>query len=276
MDVLYTVLTDWNLVLLLMSAGAVSGLVAGMFGIGGGVVIVPVLYYFSSKIAIMPEYQMQIIIATSLTAIVFSSASSAISHIRYKEVSSRLVYRFVPSMFIGALFGTYLNSMAKGDTLTIVFALFCIFVAIKMALNIQEKPIFKKLPSHVVTSGIGFCIASFSAMIGVGGGTLSVPALTLLNTPFKKAVGTSSVFTAVVALSASISYLVNGLSVQGLPPEQLGYINWVALVFLVPVGMAVAPIGSKIANRLNPRLLRVLFAVMLVISSGKMLFNVLY
>lgn len=273
-DFLHLIASDWNLPLFLALAGAVSGLVAGLFGIGGGVVIVPVLYYFSATIGIMPAYEMQIIMATSLAVMVFSAGASALSHIRYGEVSKKLLIRFAPVMFIGALFGTYLNSVAKSDALTVIFAVFCLLIAFKMALGLKEKPLFKTLPSRWITGTAGFFIASFSAMIGVGGGTLSVPTLTFFNAPIKTALGTSSVLTAVVALSASISYMVSGLSVNDLPAGQLGYVNWIVWIFMVPVGMLFAPLGSKISNRLSPKILSRLFALLLVLSSGKMLLNV--
>ena len=277
MDSLITFNNDFIIiVVLLLSVGIFAGLIAGMFGIGGGVVIVPALYYLAPFIGFQGEHEMQIIMGTTLASIIFTGISSSYSHLKYKEVSWDVIKLWAPGMLIGSFFGAYLNTIAKGEVLTTIFAIFCILIGIKMFFSVNSKAFFNKLPGFWANQGISSFIGAFSAMMGVGGGTLTVPALSFFSYSMKQAAGTASLLGSIVALSGSISYILSGYATPDLPAYSFGYVNYLALFLIVPTTMIFAPLGTLLAHRLKDTFLEKLFAVILWISSIKMLYNIIF
>lgn len=264
------------IILLLAGVGICAGVIAGMFGIGGGVVIVPALYYLAPLIGFEGAREMQVIMGTTLATIIFTGLSASYSHLKYKEVSWEVIRKWTPAMFIGSFAGAYLNTLVKGDVLTALFAGFCILIGLKMFFGVNTKAHFKSLPSFWSNQGISGFIGAFSAMMGVGGGTLTVPALTFFSYPIKKASGTASFLGSVVALSGSISYVISGWNIPDLPPYSFGYINWLALLLIVPATMLCAPLGTLLAHKLSDTFLNKLFAVILWTSSARMLYDIIF
>ncbi len=264
------------IIFVLFGVGAIAGIAAGMFGIGGGVVIVPALYYLAPLIGFHGTYEMQMIMGTTLATIVFTGISSSYSHLKYKEVSWEVIRKWTPAMFIGALIGAYLNTLADASVLTAIFAVFCILIGLKMFFSVGEKPLFKSLPNFFANQGIASFIGAFSAMMGVGGGTLSVPSLTAFNYSIKVASGTSSLLGSIVALAGSAGYIIAGWDITDLPAHSIGFINWLALLLIVPASMLFAPLGTRIAHKMSNTSLEKLFAVILWVSSAKMLYNVIF
>ncbi len=273
MEVLDFLGQNLYMILFFMLAGGIAGMTAGLFGIGGGVVIVPILYHFSDELGIPTEHKIQIIAATSLFMIAVNAIISAYFRNKYKEVDIKIFRKWFPALVTGAIAGACLNVFIKSSFVTVLFAMFCGFVAVKMFFNFSLPKLKEKIPSNDMTYSIcGFLIACFSSLIGVGGGTLSVPALNAFNLPLKKATGTSTLFSATIAFSAGCVYATLGmLQASHLSFPQTGYVNWLALLFIIPASITGAVLGTKISNKISTALLRKLFAAVLFASAVKMI-----
>lgn len=266
-----------HLIVFFLTAGTIAGITAGLFGIGGGVVIVPILYHFSEQLGIPTEHKVQIITATSLFMISVNSLISAYMRSKYQEVDTKIFLKWLPSLVIGSICGVFLNIFAKSDFVIITFAAFCSFIAAKMFFNWRFPYLGKVIPKNRASgSALGFLIAGFSSLIGIGGGTLSVPTLNFFGLPLKIATGTSTLFSAIIACSAGTVYAVSGIiQNDNMPYSQIGYINWPALIFIIPASMSGAIIGAKISKNIQTTLLRKLFAIVLFLSAIKMIYNVM-
>ena len=265
------------LIIIFLTAGTVAGITAGLFGIGGGVVMVPILYHFSEQLSIPAEHKIQIITATSLLMVSANSLFSGYMRHKSREVDFSVFLKWLPALIIGAICGASLNIFIKSAFITAAFALFCGFISVKMFFNLHFPSLHKGFAENrAICSVFGFLIASFSSLIGVGGGTLSVPTLNFFGLPLKVATGTSTLFSATIALSADMIYAGLGIiTTTDLPCFQIGFINWFALIFIIPAGIAGATIGAKISDKISTDLLRKLFAAVLLISAVKMIYNII-
>ena len=258
---------------MLLSIGALAGVIGGMFGIGGGIVIIPILYYIADKVDFVPAYEMQIIMATSLGTIIFTGIGSLKTHISHKEISWEVIKGLAPLMFFGAILGAYLNSLFSAKPITLLFAIFCLGLGAKMLIKVKVKrteAIVKEHFSHIGAALIGI----FSALMGIGGGTMSVPFLRAYGFPIKIATGTSSILTSVIAISGTLSYVIAGWDKVGLDYHYLGYVNWLALLCIVPTTMLFAPVGAGLARCMSDVVLTRAFAVFLILNAAKMLWNI--
>ncbi|MDB2407733.1 sulfite exporter TauE/SafE family protein [Jannaschia sp.] len=260
------------LIPLLLAVGAIAGVLAGLLGVGGGIVIVPILYWMV-EIGILPipeELGIHFAVATSLATIIPTSISSGRAHFRKGSVDMEMFRAWAPFVAIGALIGGLLATWFDASLLTGVFGLVALVVVLNM-LNPKPITLAEAPPAGLAgRAGIAMPIGALSAMMGIGGGTLSVPTLTLLSFPVHRAVGTAALFGLVIAVPGVIGYALAG-DVPGLLPYSLGYINLPAAVVISVATFLCAPIGVNIAHKLNPQRLRLAFAIFLGISALKML-----
>lgn len=270
-------MVDASLLLLvlpiLLAVGAIAGTLAGLLGVGGGIVIVPVLFWLSQTtlLGVAPEVAMHFAVATSLATIIPTSISSARAHHRKGSVDLDMFKAWAPFVFAGALIGGFLAIQIDARALTGVFGIIALLVTLNM-LNPKPFAIADAPPTSLVGRGaIATPIGGLSAMMGIGGGTLSVPTLTLLSFPVHRAVGTAALFGLVIAIPAVVSFALAGQQIEGLLPGSLGYINIPAAIAISVATFFFAPLGVKIAHRLNARGLRLAFAIFLGLSAVKML-----
>lgn len=258
----------------LLATGAIAGLLAGLLGVGGGIVIVPVLFLLFNALAIPDAVAMHVAVATSLATIIPTSISSARAHHRRGAVDPGLLKLWAPFIFVGAGFGGYISQYIKGDYLTAIFGGIALFVALNMA-NPKKFVIADSLPENPLKNGtIGGVIGTLSALMGIGGGTFSVPALTLYSVPMHRAVGTAAAFGFIIAVPATLGFIYAGWGVEGRPPFSLGYVSIPAALIIFSVTILTAPLGAKLAHAINPRALKLAFAVFLAITSIRMLMKV--
>jgi uncharacterized membrane protein YfcA len=258
----------------LLATGAVAGILAGLLGVGGGIVIVPVLFLLFEAIAIPDSVSMHVAVATSLATIIPTSISSARAHHRRGAVDPGLLKVWAPFIFAGAGFGGFISQYIKGDYLTAIFGAIALLVALNMA-NPKKYVIASSLPSNPIKNGmIGGVIGTLSALMGIGGGTLSVPALTLCSVPVHRAVGTAAAFGFVIAVPATLGFIYAGWDVEGRPPISLGYVNIPAALIIFSATILTAPLGARLAHAINPQALKLAFAVFLAITSIRMLLEV--
>jgi len=266
---------DINLLLLipiLLAFGALAGLLAGLLGVGGGIVIVPILYHVYTGLGVSTELAMPLSVGTSLSTIVFTSMMSARSHHRRGNIDWVLVRRWAPWVLVGVVIGTSLGSVVPGDALKMAFGGLLSLVAVQMFLTVRRKPrLADQLPSTPAQSSIATGVGSIAAMLGIGGGTLIVPVLNLFSYPIHRAVGTASVFGFLISVPATLGYIFSGWHVADLPTGSTGYVNWLAFAIIVPATMTFAPLGAKLCHKLDVTRLKQVFAVFLLLVGLKML-----
>jgi len=258
----------------LLATGAIAGVLAGLLGVGGGIVIVPVLFQLLDSLGVSPAVSMHVAVGTSLTTIIATSISSARSHHKRGAIDMDLMKFWAPFVFFGALTGGVISRYIEGGGLSAIFGAVALIVSINMAspkkIVISQEMPRSKLGNGAMAGGIGV----FSALMGIGGGTLTVPTLTLFSYPVHRAVGTAAAFGLVIAIPATFGFVWSGWGAPGRPPYSLGFVNVPAAVVIFSTSVFTAPLGARIAHAINARALKVAFAVFLAIVSIRMLSRV--
>ena len=257
--------------LLYLATGIFAGLASGLLGVGGGLIIVPVLYFIFSAQNLPAEHIMHMALATSLATIIITSISSARAHHKKQAVLWPIFLLLAPGICVGAWFGGIAASEIKTDILKPAFGIFELFVALHLFGNQQSQ-------QHIVTlnkikSAIGgFIIGSVSAIVGIGGGTLTVPFLHWHNIAIRNAVATSAACGLPIAVFGAASYVYAGWSLKDLPDQTLGYVHLPAFSLIIITSFLFAPVGAKLAHCLPENTLKKGFAVFLMLIGLKMLF----
>lgn len=259
----------WEIILFL-GTGSLAGILAGLLGIGGGLFIVPVLLFLLPAIGVQSEQLMSICVATSLCTIVITSMSSIIAHQKHRAILWPVFWRFVPGICTGALVGAFLADRVSQQLLTYLFGISVILIACKMLFPMQPKSTLE-LPGFAGLTLVGMFIGTISAMIGIGGGALSVPILNYWKTPMVKAVATSAACGLPLALTATVGFIVTGWDQNGLPSYTSGYVYWPAVIGIISSSIIFAPLGAKFAHKISAPLLKRLFAVFLLVVGSKVL-----
>ncbi len=258
----------------LVMTGAVSGLVAGMLGVGGGIVIVPVLYHVLVMLGVDKSLCMQVAIGTSLATIVPTSYTMVAAHNREGTVDWGLVRRWAIPVLAGVLIASALLGFASGRALSLVFAIAALPVALHLAFADRPRRLADRLPAGPVGVALFALIGGVSTLMGVGGGTVGAPAMTLCGVPVRRAVGTASVFGVVISIPGTIGAVIAGWHAHALPPYSLGYVNLLGFLLIAPATF-LAPFGASIADQIDMKRVRIVFAVFIVIATGRMLFDAL-
>ncbi|MGR9012738.1 MAG: sulfite exporter TauE/SafE family protein, partial [Gammaproteobacteria bacterium] len=227
--------------------GAVSGLMAGLFGIGGGLVIVPVLAILFAAHGFPTELIMIMSVATSLATIIFTSISSVLAHHRLDSVLWNRVVLLGPGIMVGAALGTMIADHMSGGVLRFMFIIYLLGVGVQMALQLKPKP-GQQQPSKEVDLGAAGLIGLLSSLLGIGGGTLTVPFLVHFQMPIRNAVAVASACGLPIAVVGTIGYAILGKDALLLPDWSLGYIYMPSFLGIVLTSIYTAPIGAKLAH----------------------------
>lgn len=254
--------------------GLVGGVVAGLLGVGGGIVVVPILDTALGVVGVDPEVRMHVAVATSLATIIPTSISSSRAHRAKGAVDGDLARRWGPAIFVGALAGTLIASHVQSVVLSAVFACVAFIVAAKMLAPLDHVSLAKAVPRGLAAQAMPVAIGATSAMMGIGGGTLSVPILTLLNYPIHRAVGTAALFGLLISIPGTVGYMLGGWGDPRLPMASLGYVNVLGFLVIAPMTWISAPWGAALAHRLTKRQLGVAFGVFLLIVALRMAWRV--
>jgi len=261
------------LILLMLATGLVGGLLAGLMGIGGGIVIVPVLDFALGFIGVDPDVRMHVAVATSLATIIPTSISSSRAHFRRGAVDFALVRKWGPAIFLGSAAGSWIAARVDGSGLAAVFAIVALFVAVKMILPLERIRLAEQVPGGMATPVLPGIIGVISALMGIGGGALSVTTLTLFNVPIHRAVGTSAFFGLLIAVPGTIGFMLTGQGYALLPPGNVGFVSVIGFAVLSPATFLAAPLGAKIAHALTQRQLGMTFGTFLMIVAARMLYR---
>ncbi|MCH2191481.1 MAG: sulfite exporter TauE/SafE family protein [Gammaproteobacteria bacterium] len=255
----------------LIGTGAFAGVLAGLLGVGGGIVIVPVLFFLFQSLGVSPDTAMVVATATSLATIVPTSISSILSHHRNGNVDVSLLKRWTIYILVGVLIGSFLVTHINGRFLTFLFGIIATLSALNMLFRTSKSGLFKQLPSGTGQAAMGGSIGFFSSMVGIGGGTLSVPMLTLCNYPAHKAVGTAAAIGLIISLPGALTMILLGDSPVDAPAATLGLVNAIGFICIVPLTVLFAPLGVSLATKLDANRLKRVFAVVLLITGLRML-----
>lgn len=260
----------WIYGLSLLGTGLVGGVLAGLLGVGGGIVIVPVLYHVFTALGIDEGVRMQIAVATSLATIIPTSFRSVHAHYKKGAVDMALLKRWARPIIAGALIGTIIAKVIGGGGMTLIFATVALGVASYMAFGREEWRLGDHLPGLLAQSSIAGVTGFLSTLMGIGGGTFGVTALTLYSVPIHRAVGTSAGFGLLIAIPATLGFIVSGWDIAGRPPFSLGYVSLIGFALIVPMTLIAVPWGASLAHRLSRTALRRAFAVFLAATSLRM------
>jgi uncharacterized protein len=250
--------------------GLFAGFIAGLLGVGGGLVIVPILIWLFDAQGVAREIQPHLALGTSLASILFTSLSSVRAHHQHRAVDWGVVRRIAPGIIVGTLAGAWLASFIPARPLKIFFVLFLFYASLQMALNFKPTP-SRSLPGLAGMSGAGGVIGAVSSWVGIGGGTLSVPFQVWCNVPFHRAVGTSAAIGFPIALAGMAGYLIGGWHADGLPAYSLGFVSTPALAGIAAGSVLTAPLGARTAHMLPVAKLKRIFALLLLALAIRML-----
>lgn len=257
----------------LLAAGAAGGLLAGLLGVGGGIVIVPALDLALVTAGVDPAVAMHMAVATSMATIVPTSISSSRSHAKRGSIDFPVVKRWSLSIVIGALIGVLVASRVDARGLAGVFGIVAGLAALKMVLPLDRVVLRPSIPGGPGGALIPGSIGAISALMGIGGGTLSVPSLTLCGEPVHKAVGTAALLGLCISVPATIGYLFAQPAGGVLPPWTVGWVSLPGLAIIAPVSWLVAPVGARLAHALDRRKLSAAFGAFLLLVAARMLYR---
>lgn len=249
--------------------GAASGFLAGLLGVGGGIVVVPGLLQVFVAAGVAPEHRLRLALGTSLAAICFTALSSLRAHHARGAVDWGIVRRITPGIVAGTLAGTWVAAFLPERGLEIFYACFLAAVCVRM-LGERRTEARRPLPGPTGLAAAGAGIGLLSGLVGIGGGSLSVPYLVRSGVVIHRAVGTSAAIGAPIAISGAAGYVVHGLGAQGLPGYSVGYVHLPALLGVALVSVCFAPIGAALAHRTSVRRLRRWFAAFLLVVAARM------
>ena len=254
-------------------AGLVAGLMVGMMGIGGGIVLVPALLGIYAVMAVDPAVRMPSALGTSLTTIIATSIVSARAHHRRGQVDWAVIRAWLWPVIVGAILGALVAKSLKSNVLVALFAVFLCGVAIHLLRSPPGRVIRHGLPAQPWRGVLGGLIGLTSAVMGIGGGTLTVPVMTLCDYPVKRAIGTAAALGFVIAVPGSMAYAVNGWGLAGLPFGSIGYVNVWALVIIAPFTILAAPLGARLVHFLPALWVRRFFGGFLILTAAKMVYS---
>ncbi|WP_427980424.1 sulfite exporter TauE/SafE family protein [Agarivorans sp.] len=250
--------------------GAVAGLMSGLFGIGGGLVIVPVLIGSFAAMGFASEFAIHLAIGTSLASILITASSASYAHYCRGSIDLSIVKRLGIGIVFGAMLGSWIATQLAAQQLTWYFAGFLLVMAAYMAFGRTPKA-QRSLPGATGTSMLGAIVGTISAMFGIGGGTIIFPCLSWFGVPAPKAVAVAAVCGLPIAVVGTSAYIYNGWQQPGLPEWSLGYVYLPAWFGIIASSALFARLGSRLAYRLPAKRLKQAFALLLLIMAAKLI-----
>ena len=276
MNIIEFITNNISTFLALIATGVFAGILAGLLGVGGGIVIVPVLFLLFQSFGVSPESAMLVATATSLATIVPTSISSIRSHNKKGNVDFDLLKRWAVFILMGVLLGSWLVTRVEGNMLTMLFGVIAVLSALNMLFRTGKSALYQKLPNTTGQTVMGVSIGFFSSMVGIGGGTISVPLLTLYNYPTHKAIGTAAAIGLIISLPGALTMLTLGSTPTDAPAGTFGLVNLFSFICIVPLTVLFAPVGGSLAAKLDAVKLKKIFAFVLLFTGLRMLVQLFF
>ncbi len=259
-----------EMTLLLMAIGAFAGVLAGLLGVGGGIVLVPSFFYAFQTLGYGGPQLMQMCLATSLATIIVTSIRSVHGHNKKAAVDWMILRTWAPGIVIGAVLGVLLVAQLRTNTLQIIFGGLALLVGLYMGLGRAHWRLGQRMPTGALRAVLSPAVGFLSVLMGIGGGSFGVPLMSLYNTPIHRAVATAAGFGVLIAVPAVVGFLFVDMA-TGKPPLTIGAVNLVAFAIVIAMTLITAPLGVKLAHAMDPKPLKRVFAVFLVLVALNML-----
>lgn len=261
--------------LAIAASGVVSGLMAGVFGIGGGAVLVPVFYQVFGLLGVEEAVRMHLSVGSSLAIIIPTSLRSFTSHRARGAVDMDLLRSFYVPVPVGVVLASLTAALISSEGLRIIFAVITLLVAFRLLFNRESWRIGSEIPGNPARGIIGVLIGYFSTLMGVGGGVMNNTFMTLYGRPMHQAVATSSGVGVMIAIPGTLGYIWAGWGAPSLPVASTGYVNWIAVALIIPIALIVTPWGVRLAHALSRRQLEVAFGLFCVFVSARFFWSLI-
>lgn len=260
--------------LALLAAGAGAGFAGGLFGIGGGFVVVPALVLILPLLGADPEQLTHVAVGTSLATIIFTSLRSVRSHALRGAVDTSVLKTWAPWVVIGTAAGTLIADRVSSTTLALIFGIGVLAFAVHFLLpRKHERQLLQAMPGGAARVGLAGSLGLISSLLGIGGGTITTMVMTSAGISIHRAIGTASGMGAIIAVPATIGFMLIGLDQPGLPWGSVGYVNWAAAAVVIVTSVLFAPLGVAVAHKLSAPLLRRVFGIYLIFVGATMISN---
>ncbi len=258
----------------LVVAGALTGLLAGVFGVGGGAVIVPILYEVFRVIGVPDDVRMPLCVGTSLAVIIPTSIRSFQAHRAKGMVDMSILKVWAAPVVLGVIVGSYIARYAPADLFKIIFVVVAVFSALRLLFASDRWQLGTQMPGKVLMNIYGGIIGVLSALMGIGGGQLSSLFMTFYGRPIHQAVATSSGLGVIISIPGALGYIYAGWpKMDILPPLSLGYVSFIGFLLFIPTSIWTAPIGARLAHRLSKRKLEVVFGIFLLLVAARFIWS---
>jgi len=258
----------------LLAGGVVAGFLAGLFGIGGGGVLVPVLYEFFGGLGVDEAIRMHMSVGTALAVMIPTSLSSLRSHARRGNVDAAIIRRMLVPVVAGVVIGSIIAKVSAGVVLQLIWIVFAVLMATKQFVGAQSWRLGDDVPRSRLLEVYGVFTGIISTLMSIGGGAYITTMMTLYGRPIQQAVGTSSGFGPMIALPGMLGFIWAGWSVAGTPPGSVGFVSLIGAACMVPASVLTAPVGAMVAAKLSRRALEIGFGVFLTIVALRFVFEV--
>ncbi|MBW4708440.1 sulfite exporter TauE/SafE family protein [Roseobacter sp. YSTF-M11] len=256
---------------LLLVIGAFAGVLAGLLGVGGGIVLVPAYFYAFQTLGFESSQLMQICVATSLATIIATSARSVHSHNKKGSVDWSVLRGWAPGIMLGACAGMLVVAQLRTATLQFIFGGLAMTIGLYMAFGRSSWRLGSAMPGGVLRAALSLTVGFLSVLMGVGGGSFGVPLMSLYNTAIHRAVATAAGFGLLIAVPAVLGFLVTPVAADIRPPATIGSVNVIAFAITISMTLVTTPLGARIAHALDPRPLKRVFAVFLLLVAANMM-----
>jgi len=256
---------------MLLLAGAFAGLMAGLLGVGGGIILVPAYYYIFSTLGHGGDQLMQVCLATSLATIIITSMRSVSSHHKKGAVDWAILRSFAPGIVAGAIAGVFVAALLRSTQLQAIFGVLGITVGFYLAFGRASWRLGDRMPTGARSAGISSFIGFLSVLMGIGGGSFAVPTMSLFSVPIHRAVATAAGFGVLIAVPSVAGFLLVEIPDHSRPPFSIGAVNIPAFIVTISMTLITAPYGAKLAHKLNAKILKRIFAVFLITIASNML-----
>ncbi|SEQ66551.1 sulfite exporter TauE/SafE family protein [Thalassovita taeanensis] len=259
------------MLVMLMAIGGLAGVLAGLLGVGGGIVLVPAFFYAFQTLGYDGPQLMQVCLATSLATIIVTSVRSVLSHNKKGAVDWEILRGWAPGIAIGAVLGMLVAASLRSATLQGIFGVLALVVGAYMGFGRAEWRLGQAMPKGIGRALTSPVVGFLSVMMGIGGGSFGVPLMSLFNTPIHRAVATAAGFGVIIAVPAVVGFLFLPIDAATRPPFTIGAVNLVAFFITIAMTLMTAPLGVKLAHSMDPKPLKRIFAVFLTLVALNML-----
>jgi len=263
------------MLVMLMGIGGFAGVLAGLLGVGGGIVLVPAFFYAFKTLGYDGPHLMQICLATSLATIIVTSVRSVLSHHKKGAVDWQILRTWAPGIAIGAVIGMLTVASLRSSTLQGIFGVLALIIGMYMGFGRAEWRLGQAMPKGILRAVLSPMVGFLSVLMGIGGGSFGVPMMSLYNTPIHRAVATAAGFGVIIAVPSVIGFLLLDIEASAKPPLTIGAVNLVAFGVVIAMTLITAPLGVKLAHSMDPKPLKRVFAVFLTLVALNMLRKVL-